>query len=195
METLPISTVGIHSSKNGRASRLKNRFYFLYWLNYGFLNLQLFKADDTIFSTFHIIPYFPISPFAMVLPEGDQRAPFLHLAHVPFSLMMYSRESTSQKVSQAGSWKNSWWVGIKDKEKQRRRKRYTTEVEVERREWTMGLVEDTTCGPEGLAACAWWRQWDLEGPARITSQRPEPQSNVSTMNGRKNEAEETEDKV
>ena len=28
METLAISTIGIHSSKNGRASRLKNWLYF-----------------------------------------------------------------------------------------------------------------------------------------------------------------------
>lgn len=61
----------------------------------------------------------------------------------------------------------------------------------------MGLAEDATCGPEGLAAClclmtpvkAGGASEDHVPAARTT------QHNISTMNGRKDEAEETEDKV
>ena len=50
----------------------------------------------------------------MVLPEGDQRAPFLHPAHITMPyLMMSSRESTSQKVSQAGRLKEFMVSGDK----------------------------------------------------------------------------------
>lgn len=69
---------------------------------------------------------------------------------MPF-LMMYSRESTSQKVSQAGRLKEFMVSGNK-REKLRRRKRYSRGRSGKKR-WRMGLVEDTLCGPEGLAAC------------------------------------------
>lgn len=61
----------------------------------------------------------------------------------------------------------------------------------------MGLVEDTTCGPEGLAACLCLMMPVRPGGAsedHIPAARA-AEHNVSTMNGRKNEAEETEDKV
>lgn len=100
---------------NGRASRSKTDL-LLYWLNYCFLNLQLFKGRwYSFFPLFLHTPYFPISPFCHGSSWRWLEGPIPPSSTRAFSSDVLKRINL-KKCHRLAGWKNSWWVGIKDKE-------------------------------------------------------------------------------